>query len=329
MDNSYCFSRQGRWGWLFVRVVGLVGVLSFAIGCASVDRSDVFVRRGADYATQIRMVERVGVMVDALVRYDRNGTNDFFVLEDSRLAITNLLEQAQLALSANGYEVAFAEAPVIGGFTSAKTPLNVAARRKDKPGVQAPPFLVDISLRSDTELREALLVISRTAFAAITNRGELPADSLQANDSTRGAAQTIAARKGTRYLFLIQGNGTLISGGKQASEVGADILIGLIAAAVGGTTAAASTHVQYSHPFLDSHMALVDLERAEVIWGNSVRIVMNPSVPEHYKGREIQRASGAREYTPRQSKEVTYYWSRIALRSLPRRGGSDAGTAKH
>src|SRR5438552_494597 len=76
-------------------------------GCGTALPLKWYVRRGPAYNETMPTVDRIGLVVDAAISYDRVGTNDNFNIEDSLAAIKNMSNEARSDLKAKGYEVAF------------------------------------------------------------------------------------------------------------------------------------------------------------------------------------------------------------------------------
>src|ERR1043166_7463738 len=96
------------------RILLICGVL-LLVGCAGGPAPrPPFVRTGPSYGSTIGMVDRVGLLSDTLILYDRSGTNKTFCVEDSVLACTNMLLDARQHLQKKGYQVAFAQGPFVG-----------------------------------------------------------------------------------------------------------------------------------------------------------------------------------------------------------------------
>ena len=248
-------------------------------GCGTVPPTKWFVRRGPTYNATMPTVDRVGVFVDAAIAYDRVDTN-YFVIEDSLLAISNLVREAAADLKAKGYEVAFVEAPFVGAFKHSPQPFAVAEKRGDKPAGRSSPFQVVDGWKEDAAYRDALVKAMRDILGAVENRGELPTDQLRSDEGTRGALQAIADKRQIRYLFLVHGHGTIVSGGKQTGQaIGTALLTGVI-------TLGNAVVVAHNTSTLASYVSLIDLHNAEVVWCNSLGLPgLNPANASHYKGR--------------------------------------------
>jgi len=249
-------------------------------GCGTALPVKWYVRRGPAYNDTMPTVDRIGLVVDAAVSYDRVGTNNNFNIEDSLAAIKNLINETQSDLKAKGYEVAFLESPFVAAFKTPDTVYLVAQARKGQPSERRAPFLVADELNADPDYRDGLLKASRLVHQAVQNRGELPTEQLRSDETVRQTLSAIAAKKNVRYLLLVQGDGTIVSGGKQ---VGQEIGTILLSSVISFGTVVASAH---NLSTLDSYVSLIDLNEAEVLWCNSLRLGgLNPANSEHYKRR--------------------------------------------
>ena len=238
-----------------------------------------YVRRGPTYNQTMPTVDRVGVVVDAAIAYDRVDTN-YFVIEDSLLAISNLIREATANLKAKGYEIAFVESPFVGAFKYLPVDYAVADKRKDTPAIRKSPFHTAGDAAADAAYREALARMARDIAAAIDDRGELPTEHVRADEATRAALKAVAEKRGIRYLLLVHGNGTIVSGGKQTGQaIGTALLTGVI-------TLGNVVVVAHNISTLDSYVSLLDLQNAEVLWSNSLALPgLNPANAAHYKER--------------------------------------------
>jgi hypothetical protein len=241
-----------------------------------------FVRRGPTYQTTMPSVERIGVMVDAAIAYDQVDTN-FFVIEDSLVAISNIIREATGDLKRKGYALAFVESPFIGTMKPASIEFPVARSRRDKPDRRPPPFQIAEELSADADYRDALLKSLREIMVSVDNRGELPTDQLRSDPATSAALAAVAKKRGIRYLFVVHGSGTVVSGGKQTGQaIGTALLTGVI-------TLGNAVVIAHNVSTLDSFASLVDLENAEIVWCNSIRLpAMNPANGAAYKERWAQ-----------------------------------------
>jgi hypothetical protein len=261
----------------------LIGILSLSVfltaGCSTALPNKTFVRRGTSYRQTMPAVDRAGLLVDGLVAYDRTGSR-YYDIEDSLTAISNLTREAESELKAKGYELAFVEAPFVGGFRNPSVSSPVASRRKEGPQQQTAPFRTADYLDTDPAYRDILLITSRRVLGAVEKHGALPTETLQSAQDVKPALTALADKKHIRYLFVVQGNGVVESGGKQ---VGQEIGSAVFTAVISLGTVSGSVH---NVSFLDSYVSLVDLQNAEVVWCNSLRLAQfNPANSSHYPNR--------------------------------------------
>jgi hypothetical protein len=258
----------------FLQIIAIPVLAIMAGGCAAYP-TKAFVRCGPAYTTEMPTVDRVGLLVDAAVAYDRVGST-YYDVQDSETAISSLAQETEADLKTKGYDVAFVETPFVGGFKASEKSFLVATGRKDQPSFHSPPFEVSAAMNADPAYRDALLRASRNIIQAAEGRGELPTEHLRSLKGTRSAFATIAAKKNVRYLFVVQGNGTIESGGKQVLQEASTSLLSSMVGASG-----VSAH---NVSGLDSYATLVDLRTAEALWCNSLHLGdLNPANPRHYR----------------------------------------------
>lgn len=246
-------------------------------GCATTNvPNKTFVRKGPDYADSMPRVDRVGLLVDGTVAYDGIGSR-YFDIEDSRGAIENLTRAAQADLTAKGYDVAFVEAPFVGGYMPSGRNYPVAPTRSTDPKQTPSPFQTATDLAADPIYRDTLLTTTRQVLLATENHGKFPTETLQSSPDAKAALAALAAKKNVRYLLVVQGSGVIESGAKQVGQVvGTAILVGVLSL---GMLSGSSHNVS----FLDSYVSLIDLPTAEVVWSNALRLAnFNPAEANDY-----------------------------------------------
>jgi hypothetical protein len=214
------------------------------------------VRYGANYKEQMPTVDRAGLFVDGLV-----GTEDFaskhFDIRDSATAITWSAREAQSALRAKGYDIAFVEAPFVGGYQPNGPVFSFAASQDTASHPGMPPDRRPGYLDSDPVYRDALLATSHNVLAALDPAGT-PVSQLQTNPAIRTAFMRVAAKRHIRYLFIVQDAGVLITKEYLATQVGVLAIFG-------------RPGDQPRRSFLVSYASLIDLQTGEVIWSNWLR----------------------------------------------------------
>jgi hypothetical protein len=145
----------------------------------------------------------------------------------------------------------------------------------------APPFQVADNINADPDYRQALQIVDQRVHVAIVNRGKFPTEGLQSDPATEAALKVIADKTHVRYLLVVQGSGNIVSTGKQVGQaLGTAVLSTVL-------TLGMVTITSHNISLLDSYIALVDLQTAEVIWSNSLRLGnLNPAEANDYKSSD-------------------------------------------
>jgi hypothetical protein len=212
------------------------------------------------------------------------------------MVASNLLSNASQALQAKGYDVGFAEAPVLGAFLDPKKPVRAAEQPNDPPVEMTFPVLLSEDVRSDGQYRQALSQVIHQTLESMSSSGELPEEKFLADPSITNSLHLIATRKQIDYLMVVIGHGAIVSGGKQFGQALGTALLSTV------LSAGLVTVTRHNISFLNSYVGLINLTNAELAWCNSLCLLENPDAPDLYKG----------------------YWSRSLLYYLPVRGLSTA-----
>jgi hypothetical protein len=233
-----------------------VALMSLLIAGCGYQPPKEAVRYGVDYKAQKPAIDRIGLFVDGLV-----GIEDFasrhFAVRDSAAAITWSARETEAALKAKGYDIAFVEAPFVGGYQPNGPVFSFAASQDT---AQHPEMTLDRTpgyLDSDPAYRDALLATSHSVLAALDPAGT-PVSQLQTDPAIRAAFMRVAAKRHVRYLFMIQDAGVLITRDYLAVQVGVGALFG-------------KPGDQLRRSFLISYASLIDLQTGEIIWSNWLR----------------------------------------------------------
>lgn len=249
----------------------------FLCGCAT-EPVKWYIRTGPTYSGAIASVDRVGVISDAAVIYDRTTDKDWYSLEDSMVASSNMLFAARRFLEKKGYQVAFTEGPVVGACKSSGQQYKLSEKRRHDPIDRSPPFYVTPAIANDVAYRDAVLRTLQRVELAITDRGELPTETMQSEPSIHEDLKLIRERQAVRYLLVVMGDGKIVSAGKQTGQVVGTALLSTV------MTLGMVTVTAHNISFLDSYIGLLDLQTGEMLWTNSLRLGQNPADDGLYKG---------------------------------------------
>jgi nucleotide-binding universal stress UspA family protein len=263
------------------QIVSHFAILSLllASGCATPPPTANYIRKGKSFSKTMPQVNRVAVLVDATVAYDRVGEKDYFVLEDSKVAAQNILEDAVSSLQAKGYKVVFSEWPFIGSFKSSDTPMQIAESRGEEPTSRNPPFFTSQSLAADEDYKAALIKVIYQMVQAVEQKGALPTEQFRTEPGIPNALEAIAEQTHSDYVLIAAGNGVIVSGGKQVGqEIGTTLLSSVMTL---GVVSVSKRNISY----LDSYVALIDSQSQEIVWSNSLRQTINPGKAKSYRGK--------------------------------------------
>jgi hypothetical protein len=190
-----------------------------------------------------------------------------------------------------GYTVRSQLSPFIGAFkvfdlaSCTNTP-SIQHRVADYQGANVTNRTAPFSQIDDLKTNEILSVclsrlIVQTLYAVASPNRRLE-DTFLADPDISNATKRVAAHMGTRFLLVVVAHGRITSMGESLGQA-LPQAIG-IAILTGGMVSGARFDVSY----LDTYLALVDLDSAEVLWTDSRRMQVRPfdlSSPQFYSER--------------------------------------------
>jgi len=245
-------------------------------GCAP---TRAFVRTGPSFSQVVTQISHVGIINDVVLARDLVGTNDYFCIEDSKCAAAFMLEDAKTYLTKKGYRVDFASTPFVGAFKNPDLKMNVACKYKDPINNRYSPFFICNQLAQDEAYQQALTKVFRRILMAVEQKGDSPTEVFRRDPSVQENLKIVSERTHAEFVFIVIGNGTVVSTGKQ---IGQGLATGLVTGLLSLGTVVVTAH---SVSFLDSFVALVDLRNAEIVWSNSFRLRdLNPLKQGTYRG---------------------------------------------
>ncbi len=74
------------------------------------------IRTGPIFDEEVVAVDSVGIISDFLILKDASGSDDYYVVEESKLAESRLLEGAKAYLEGKGYGIRYMLSPFVGGL---------------------------------------------------------------------------------------------------------------------------------------------------------------------------------------------------------------------
>jgi hypothetical protein len=242
-----------------------------ATSCAP---SKMFVRTNDSYQTRISKSERVGIINDVCLELDPLFKKDYVLLDDSKVAAILMAEEAKRSLEMKGYAVNFIESPFVGSFFASDDSFRVADEKGGVIWKIKPPLYFEDSVSTDEVYVSSLLGVFNEVFLTMAGNNE---PIFATNPDLRNSLQIIADRTGDDKILFMIGNGTIVPVGKSILE---GVTIGLATALL---TFGTFTYYFYDVSYMDSYLALIDLNTGDLLWTNSMRLTdSDPSCEQFY-----------------------------------------------
>jgi len=243
----------------------------FATSCAP---SKMFVRTNDSYQTRISKSERVGIINDVCLELDPLFKRDYFLLDDSKVAAVLMAGEAKRSLEMKGYSVDFVSSPFVGSFLNPADSFRIAYERGAEIRKINPPFFFEDSIAADEVYVNSLLDVFNEVYFTMAGNNE---HSFSTNSDLSSCLQIIADRTGDDKILFMIGNGTIVPVGKSILE---GVTIGLATALL---TFGSFTYYFYDVSYIDSYLALLDLNTGDLLWTNSMRLTdSDPSREQFY-----------------------------------------------
>jgi hypothetical protein len=199
---------------------------------------------------------------------------DYVLLDDSKVAAILMAEEAKRSLETKGYTVNFVESPFVGSFIASTDSFRVANEKGGEISKIIPPFYSEDSVLTDEVYVNSLRdVFTEVYFTMAGNNDPI----FSSNSDLRNSLQVIANRTGDDKILFMIGNGTIVPVGKSILE---GVTIGLATALL---TFGTFTYYFYDVSYMDSYLALLDLNTGDLLWSNSMRLTdSDPSREQFY-----------------------------------------------
>jgi hypothetical protein len=236
--------------------------------------SKMFVRTIDAYENRISKSERVGIINDVCLELDPLFKKDYILLDDSKIAAILMADEAKKSLEMKGYTVDFVSSPFVGSFLVSNDSCRVADEKGGEIHTINPPFYFEDSLTTNELYVSSLLDVFKEVCFTMAGNNE-PAFST--NPDLRKGLQVIANRTGNDKILFMIGNGRIVPIGKSILE---GVTIGLATALV---TFGMFTYYFYDVSYMDSYLALLDLNTGDLLWSNFMRLTdSDPSRSQFY-----------------------------------------------
>jgi hypothetical protein len=187
-----------------------------------------------------------------------------------------MADEAKKALEIKGYTVNMVSSPFVGSFLNPADSFRVADEKGGEIRTNVPPFYFDDSLATDNEYRNALLdVFNEVYFTMAGNNDPV----FSTSKELRNALKIISKRTGNDKILFMIGNGTIVPVGKTILQ---GVTVGVATALL---TFGMFTYYVFDVSYLDSYLALLDLNTGDMLWSNFMRLTDgDPSKESFYSG---------------------------------------------
>jgi hypothetical protein len=251
-------------------------VIFLALLTTSCAPSKMFVRTDDTFQNRISKSERVGIINDVCLQFDPLFKRDYVLLDDSKVAAVLMADEAKKSLEMKGYSVNLVSSPFVGSFLNPADSFRIAYEKGAEISKINPPFYFEDSIATDEVYVSSLLdVFNEVYFTMVGNNQPI----FSTDSVLRQDLQLIADRTGDDKILFMIGNGAIVPVGKSILE---GVTIGLATALL---TFGSFTYYFYDVSYMDSYLALLDLNTGDLLWSNSMRLTdSDPSRESFYSG---------------------------------------------
>gem|GEM_PF-1622612 len=266
-------------------VFKLILLILFLSSCATKPLPPInkFVRLGYTYEERIPQVKNIGIINDVCLLRDAVGSDDYFSIEDSKLAESFMLEGAKAYLEQKGYQVDFHFSPFVCAFKAPEKEFKVAESKGAEVLDQRSPFFTSESLSDDKAYNQALIYAIRQVQHAVKQKQNAPSGIVSFDEKTQKSFKLIAEQTKTETVLFIVGDGVVVPRGKSFGQA---MATGMITGVITGVLSMGAVSVSYSTynvSYLDTDIGLVDLKNGNMLWSNSFRQKqINPTKQDFY-----------------------------------------------
>jgi hypothetical protein len=275
--------RQSEWAMAFLIGLALTAEPAAAqlgrlVDATKSPPTKAFIQTGPGYSERLGDLGMFGVVTDACLIVDRIGRN-FVSVDASRSAARDMLDGVRALLRGKGYELSYHSVPFVCGSLSPEALGDVDAVDGSEV-VGPPPYFGSETVENDRELAEALFRVEKAVRKAVGQLRAAPARLFSEDESITNTLRIVADRTGLRTLLVATSSGVRVPQRKSFLQA---MTTGLL---TGAATGGLAVYTRAKVSTLDSYVGLVDLERAELIWTNSLRHTgLDPTQPEIYAER--------------------------------------------
>lgn len=166
-------------------------------------------KKPAQKLINIPQVKSIGIISDICLERYNVIANDYFSIEDSKLAEQYILESTKKHLEQKGYKVNFTIYPFVCSFKSSDEAFKVAKKEGANVSDAYSPFYISELFDNDKEYEYALITVITQAHKSSSTT--LAKKLSSSNEKIQESLKIIAERTNTETLLILTGEGEIVS----------------------------------------------------------------------------------------------------------------------
>lgn len=236
------------------------------------------VRLGITCEEEIPKIEKVALFNDVCLEKDAVLSDDYFSINDSKLAESYMLGSAKNYLVKKGYKIEYSGCPFVGAFKSPGLEFKVA-ENDDAPVKDInPPFYDAGEIQNDFEFKQCVIKAENQILKAVEKSDNDYHILVSLDETDIKCLNLISERTNSEAAMFIFGNGRCVPGGKSFAEA---MTTGMI---TGIATMGMVTYSHWETSYLDTYVGFVDLKNGKLLWSNSTRHKsIDPTDQDYYE----------------------------------------------
>ena len=238
------------------------------------------VRLGVTCEEQIPKIENIAIINDVCITDDAILGEDYFSIDDSKLAESYMLNAAKNYLEGKGYKVSYIEAPFVGAFKSPGLEFKVAENEDAPVKDKNPPFYDAGVIQNDFEFKQCVIKAENQILKVVENSDNNYHISVSLDETDFKCLNLISERTNSEAAMFIFGNGRCVPGGKSFAQAMATGMI------TGVATMGMVTYSHWETSHLDTYIGFVDLKNGKLLWSNSTRHKSIDPIDQDYYEKE-------------------------------------------
>lgn len=225
---------------------------------------------------RISNLNSIGVISDVCLMRDPIFLKDYIIRDESQLANTLMMDETYRYMKSKGYNVNLQFTPFVGSYFDNSIVFRYAKRSRWAVSNISPPFLVNDSIKEDSEYIQALIQVITTLKTKLAcDEKNIPPPRTDVKNSLK----IISNRTGRDEILFIIGEGRIVPVSKSIIQ---GIIVGTLTTIL---TMGMLTVAIYQISYMHSYLALIDLKQGEILWANSLLVNRKPTKKKYFVKR--------------------------------------------